>query len=332
MLSEYLSYHWHLKLSESLLFLTNNKESSINLHNSLAWIQEYRNRNEIVLQNILNTINSDRSEILYQAMCYSVLNGGKRIRATLIYVSGLSCQFSHQDMNFKKNALDNAAAAVELIHSYSLIHDDLPCMDNAKLRRGKPALHIKFGEAVALLAGDALQSLAFELLADMPIDPKIVIETIKILAHSSGASGMVCGQVIDLNSVNRKLSTEEIKIMYTLKTGSLFSCSLSLGAVIAGLDKMTREALDLYSRAIGLAFQVVDDILDATEDIKFPGKKSNRKNSESKPTYISILGLEQARLFAQSLRKTACHALVPIGGRLSDRLLEIADLIVFRNY
>ncbi len=307
--------------------------AQLGCNNFPNWLQECRKHTENILEKFLKTTeNSVPISRLYQAMRYSVLGRGKRIRAILVYATGLANQFAQQEQSFVRDSLDHAAAAVELIHSYSLIHDDLPCMDNAILRRGKPALHIQFGEAIALLAGDALQSLAFELLANISKDPDVIVNVVRILANSSGVSGMVGGQMIDLASVNHKLSTEEIKFMYTLKTGAIISCSVSLGAAIAELDASTREILKIYSRTIGLAFQIVDDILDITENESSLGKTTGKDALKNKPTYVSMLGIDQAWEFAQSLRKIAHDAARNIGGLLGKRLVNIADLVIFRNF
>ncbi|UOF93483.1 MAG: polyprenyl synthetase family protein [Bordetella sp.] len=271
-------------------------------------------------------------EYLHQAMRYAVLGGGKRIRAALIYATGLICNSSNPNYILGiKNSLDHAAAAIELIHAYSLVHDDLPCMDNAILRRGNPALHIKFGEAIALLTGDALQALAFEILAKISIKPDLTVKALKILASSIGSVGMVGGQAIDLQSVNQELSMEELKRMYSLKTGAVFSCCITLSSLILDINKTMQSSLDNYTKSIGLAFQIVDDILDTTTNESTLGKTSGKDALKNKPTYVSLLGIKQAKCMVQKLREEAHEALIPFG-KSGFRLAEIADFIVFRKY
>jgi len=266
---------------------------------------------------------------LHEAMRYAVLGGGKRVRAALVYAAGLACPLSGHALAVEAS-LDRAAAAVELIHAYSLVHDDMPCMDDDTLRRGQPTVHVKFGEATALLSGDALQPLAFELLADMPIAPALVVQATQALARAAGSQGMAGGQAIDLANVGRTLTREELQIMHGMKTGAMLACSVALGGIVAGASSTVRSALDDYAQAIGLAFQVVDDILDVTADTARLGKTAGKDAAENKPTYVSLLGLEPAREFAQALREAALQAIAPLGvGR--TRLAELADFIVLRD-
>lgn len=266
---------------------------------------------------------------LHEAMRYAVLGGGKRVRAALVYAAGAACPLSGHALAVEAS-LDRAAAAVELIHAYSLVHDDMPCMDDDTLRRGQPTVHVKYGEAIAMLSGDALQPLAFELLADMPIAPALVVQATQALARAAGSQGMAGGQAIDLANVGRTLTREELQIMHGMKTGAMLACSVALGGIVAGASSTVRSALDDYAQAIGLAFQVVDDILDVTADTARLGKTAGKDAAENKPTYVSLLGLEPAREFAQALREAALQAIAPLGeGR--TRLAELADFIVLRD-
>ncbi|KAG4081043.1 hypothetical protein HA402_010214 [Bradysia odoriphaga] len=266
---------------------------------------------------------------LHEAMRYAVLGGGKRVRAALVYAAGLACPLNGSSVAVAAS-LDRAAAAVELIHAYSLVHDDLPCMDDDILRRGRPTAHVQFDEATAMLAGDALQPLAFELLADMPIAPALIVQAIQALTRAAGSRGMAGGQAIDLHNIGRSLSRDELQIMHSMKTGAMLSCSVALGGVVAGASSAVRQALDVYAQAVGLAFQVVDDILDVTADTVSLGKTAGKDAAENKPTYVSLLGLDDARAFAQELREAAHQALLPLG-ESGARLAELADFIVLRD-
>src|SRR5690606_32208410 len=224
-----------------------------------------------------------------------------------------------------------AAAAVEMIHAYSLVHDDMPCMDDDALRRGKPTVHVQYDEACALLVGDALQSQAFDVLSTGNLPPERQLAMVRLLAHASGSLGMCGGQAIDLDSVGLQLSLEELERMHRLKTGALLRASVLLGALAGkSLDDNETASLDAYAAAIGLAFQVVDDVLDATADSATLGKTAGKDAADNKPTYVSILGLEQSRALAEQLRADAYRALQPFGEK-ARRLRELADLIVQRK-
>ncbi len=258
---------------------------------------------------------------LQDAMRYSLFNGGKRVRPVLVYSSALAVSG-----NNTQPAVERAAVAIEAIHAYSLIHDDLPAMDNDDLRRGNPTCHIAFDEATAILAGDALQAMAFENIADTP--PHIV----KLLAQCSGAAGMVAGQSIDLEAVNHQLSIEALENMHRLKTGALIHCSVQIGALAT--EKASTEqlhALKHYTDAIGLAFQVQDDILDVTADTQTLGKTQGADAALSKPTYVSLLGLDAAREKARELHQTALDSLAGFDNN-ADPLRNLADYIVKRSY
>ncbi|QYF94458.1 polyprenyl synthetase family protein [Massilia sp. PAMC28688] len=262
---------------------------------------------------------------LHEAMRYTVLGGGKRVRPLLVFAAG---ELSGAD----PLALERAAAAVEMIHAYSLVHDDMPCMDDDALRRGKPTVHVAYDEATALLVGDALQSQAFMVLADgATVPPQRQVAMLRLLAHASGSAGMCGGQAIDLDSVGLPLTLEQLEQMHQLKTGALLRASVVLGALAGGdLDDHQLAALNVYARAIGLAFQVVDDVLDATADSATLGKTAGKDAAANKPTYVSILGLEPSRVLAEKLRVEAHAALVPFGEK-AERLRQLADLIVQRK-
>jgi farnesyl diphosphate synthase len=262
---------------------------------------------------------------LHEAMRYTALGGGKRVRPLLVHASGAL-------FGADADALARAASAVEMIHVYSLVHDDMPCMDDDDLRRGKPTVHVAYDEATALLVGDALQAQAFEVLAGTTTVPAArTVTMLRLLAEAAGSKGMCGGQAIDLDSVGLSLTLEQLERMHQLKTGAMLRVSVLLGA-LAGRDLASheQEALGAYSRAIGLAFQVVDDILDATADSATLGKTAGKDAADNKPTYVSILGLEPSKALAEQLRQQAHDALAPFGEQ-ALRLREIADLIVQRK-
>jgi len=261
---------------------------------------------------------------LHAAMRYAALDGGKRVRPLLVFAAG-------ELFDAEPGALMRSAAAVEMIHAYSLVHDDMPCMDDDALRRGKPTVHVKYDEATALLVGDALQAQAFLVLAQGEGSAARKLAMVGLLARASGSAGMCGGQAIDLASVGLTLSLAELEQMHRLKTGALLRASVLLGA-LAGRDLSDSEeaALDSYAKAIGLAFQVVDDVLDATADSATLGKTAGKDAAADKPTYVSILGLQQSQALAEKLRNDACAALIPFGEK-ARRLRELADLIVQRK-
>ncbi|WP_426169096.1 polyprenyl synthetase family protein [Pseudoduganella sp. R-34] len=262
---------------------------------------------------------------LHAAMRYAVLDGGKRVRPLLVHAAGALSGADAQ-------ALSRAAAALEMIHAYSLVHDDMPCMDDDALRRGKPTVHVAYDEATALLVGDALQAQAFGVLAGVEsVPPQRLVGMLRLLADAAGSAGMCGGQAIDLDSVGISLTLEQLERMHQLKTGALLRASVVLGAM-AGKDLTDAElaALHDYSRAIGLAFQVVDDVLDATADSVTLGKTAGKDAADNKPTYVSILGLEPSIALAEKLRQDAHAALAPFGEQ-ALRLRELADLIVQRK-
>lgn len=261
------------------------------------------------------------------AMRYAVLDGGKRLRPLLVLAA---CEaVAGTDNN---EAALRSACAVELIHAYSLVHDDMPCMDNDVLRRGKPTVHVAYGEAMALLAGDALQALAFELLTPPGDTVPLAVQArlCRLLALAAGFNGMAGGQAIDLASVGIALSEEQLVTMHRLKTGALLQGSVVMGAVCGGADNATRDALAAYGAAIGLAFQVVDDILDVTADSATLGKTAGKDAACDKPTYVSVLGLAQAQAYARQLRQQALDALDAGGLQHATALRALADMVVDR--
>lgn len=263
---------------------------------------------------------------LYQAMRYSVTIGGKRVRPLLAYASCEALGGSFE-------RADSVAAAVELIHAYSLIHDDLPSMDDDDLRRGQPTCHRAFDEATAILAGDALQALAFDWLARQELySPAMRLDMIAILAQSAGPQGMVGGQAIDLGSVGRKLDLATLEDMHLHKTGALIDAAVQLGALASGRSSAQQlERLHSYARAIGLAFQVQDDILDVQSDTAILGKRQGADVARDKPTYPALLGLDEAQNLALQLRDQALAALDGFGPD-AQRLRQLADYIVQRRF
>lgn len=294
------------------------------------WLAERVAHTEAVLDQCLPP--ADTAPVrLHQAMRYAVLGGGKRVRAALVYAAGEAALQAGTPTSAQRLALDHAAAAVELIHAYSLVHDDLPCMDDDTLRRGRPTVHVQFDEATAMLAADALQPLAFEMLADMPVAPALGVQAVQLLARAAGSLGMVGGQAIDCESVGKPLSAEDLRQMHSLKTGAMLEASILLGGVVAGAGSSARDGLERYAAAMGLAFQVVDDILDVTADTATLGKTAGKDAAGNKPTYVSTLGLEGSRELLHSLHAQALAALRPLGPS-AERLCNIADYIVGRDH
>lgn len=290
-----------------------------------AWMAATQQRTERALDSVLPNASLAPDE-LHAAMRYAVLEGGKRVRALLVHAGG-------GVTGARPARLDRAACAVELIHAYSLVHDDLPCMDNDVLRRGKPTVHVEFGEATALLTGDALQTLAFHVLSDTPLadDAARQLEMISLLAHASGSRGMAGGQAIDLASVGKELTREELEFMHIHKTGALIRASVRLGALCGAADADALDRLDRYGKLVGLLFQVVDDILDADADTATLGKTAGKDADHDKPTYVSLLGISETRALADALLAEACEALAPLGER-AHHLAELAGFIVHRKF
>jgi farnesyl diphosphate synthase len=266
---------------------------------------------------------------LVAAMRYAVLDGGKRLRP-LLALAAWEAVNSGADAAGQEAAL-RAACAVELIHAYSLVHDDMPCMDNDVLRRGKPTVHVQFGEASALLAGDALQALAFELLTpDTGVPAEQQARLCRLLARAAGSVGMAGGQAIDLASVGLPLTECQLREMHRLKTGALLQASVMMGAACGEAPAAAQAALATYGAAIGLAFQVVDDILDVTADSATLGKTAGKDADQDKPTYVSLLGLERSTAYAQELLAQALAALAQSGLRNTQALQGLANMVVNR--
>jgi farnesyl diphosphate synthase len=271
-------------------------------------------------------VRADAPSGLGDAMRYAVLDGGKRLRPLLVLAAARA-------VHGEREAALRAACAVELIHAYSLVHDDLPCMDNDVLRRGKPTVHVRFGVAQAMLAGDAMQALAFEVLTPQAglMAPALQARLCGLLARAAGDAGMAGGQAIDLASVGLALDERALSDMHRRKTGALLKASVLMGAACGTATPAQWQALAAYGEAVGLAFQVVDDILDVTQASATLGKTAGKDLDHNKPTYVSVLGLEPARRRADELRRAACAALAASG--LGDvlSLLVLADRIVDRE-
>jgi len=263
---------------------------------------------------------------LHEAMSYAVLSGGKRVRPLLVFAAG-------ELVGADERRLQIAAAAVELIHAYSLVHDDMPCMDDDVLRRGKPTCHVQYDEATALLVGDSLQSLAFQLLTEHRLcdDAAQQLEMIKLLAVASGSRGMAGGQAIDLASVGKTLTLPELEFMHIHKTGALIRAAILLGVQCGSVSLETRARLDHFGKLVGLAFQVVDDVLDCEADTVTLGKTAGKDAEHGKPTYVSLLGKQGARDMAQQLHREAVESLAEFGAA-AQRLRELADFIVLRKF
>ncbi|MDA8129691.1 MAG: polyprenyl synthetase family protein [Betaproteobacteria bacterium] len=290
-----------------------------------AWIQACQARVESVLAERLPAAQI-APQRLHEAMRYAVLGGGKRVRPLLAFAAG-------EVTGADPNRVQHAAAAVELIHAYSLVHDDMPAMDDDALRRGKPTVHVEFDEATALLVGDALQSLAFDILASQPLadDAATQLAMVQLLAQAAGSRGMAGGQAIDLASVGKPLDLAELEFMHIHKTGALIRASVLLGAQCGAAADASVAALDRYAKCIGLAFQVVDDVLDAEASTATLGKTAGKDAANNKPTYVSLLGATRARELALELRADAHAALAQLGAPAA-RLRQLADFVVERTF
>ncbi|HTM62446.1 MAG TPA: farnesyl diphosphate synthase [Burkholderiales bacterium] len=264
---------------------------------------------------------------LHEAMRYAVLGGGKRVRPLLSFAAG-------EVTSAAPERLEVAAAAVEMIHAYSLVHDDLPCMDDDVLRRGKPTVHVEYDEATALLVGDALQTLAFQLLAEQRLadEPRAQLEMVKLLGVAAGSRGMAGGQQIDLESTGKTLAVAELEFMHIHKTGALIRAAVLIGAACGKpLEEAQRAALDRYAKAVGLAFQVVDDVLDSEASTATLGKTAGKDSKQGKSTYVSALGAPKAKALAEELRADAHAAVQKLGSR-GARLAALADFVVLRKF
>ncbi len=288
-----------------------------------TWAKVKQSRIEEVLDEALPAADLEPQK-LHSAMRYCALGGGKRVRALLCYAAAELC-------NTDIAIADAAAAAVELIHAYSLVHDDMPCMDDDDLRRGKPSCHKQYDDATALLVGDALQSLAFDVLSTPQLcaNANQQISMLNILAKAAGSSGMAGGQAIDLSSVGKTLNQLQLETMHQLKTGALIQAAALLGASSGTLEQIS--AVHAYTENIGLAFQVIDDILDTEADTATLGKTAGKDADSNKPTYVTILGLDAAKELADQLHKSAIAALPPFGTK-ALRLHELANFITQRSF
>lgn len=301
--------------------------AALNTMDFSAWAQTKQSRIEQVLNQTLPAADI-APQVLHSAMRYSALGGGKRIRALLCYAAAELCGTDIM-------IADAAASAVELVHAYSLVHDDMPCMDDDDLRRGKPSCHKQYDDATGLLVGDALQSLAFEVLSQSELSTRFnlpqgqQIHMLNILAKAAGSTGMAGGQAIDLAAVGKPLTQAELETMHHLKTGALIQAAVLIGA--ASASNAQNSALRTYANNIGLAFQVVDDILDVEADTTTLGKTAGKDADSNKPTYVSILGLDHAKRHAQQLYADAMNALLPFDDS-ARRLRELAGFITQRSF
>src|SRR5512146_2088470 len=290
-----------------------------------SWVAARQSHFENVLRELLPQADV-APQRLHEAMRYAALDGGKRVRPLLAFAAG-------ELAGAEQVRLDVAAAAVELIHAYSLVHDDMPCMDDDVLRRGKPTCHVQYDEATALLVGDSLQTLAFQLLAEHRLsdDAARQLQMVKLLAVASGSRGMAGGQAIDLASVGKQLTLPELEQMHIHKTGALIRAAILLGAHCGDLAQAQLDKLDHYGKCIGLAFQVVDDVLDSEADTATLGKTAGKDADNDKPTYVTLLGVPAAKKMAAELHDEAMQSLAGFGER-ARRLRELADFIVIRKY
>ncbi len=288
-----------------------------------AVIAAWRERFEVELERRLPPAGREPDH-LHQAMRYSALAGGKRFRPVLVYAAGRA-------IGQTPDALDPLAVAIEIIHAYSLIHDDLPAMDDDDMRRGRPTCHRAFDEATAILAGDALQALAFEVLArDLRGEPARCLQVVHAIAQACGSTGMAGGQALDLGAVGRRIDEGELKTMHRLKTGALIRASVTTPCLLAGCEASVLDHLSAYGEAVGLAFQVHDDILDVTGNSSLIGKSTHADLARDKPTFPSLLGLEESRRQAFALRDTAIDHLRHLPGD-TDALAWLADFVVSRD-
>ena len=288
---------------------------------------------QLVEQALTSWVPADAPAGLGEAMRYAVLDGGKRLRPLLVLAARQAVAQGVVDPALDEAAM-RAACAIELIHAYSLVHDDMPCMDNDVLRRGKPTVHVQFGQAQALLAGDALQALAFEVLTpiDTAIPDALQGRLCRILSRAAGHAGMAGGQAIDLASVGLQLDEATLRRMHRLKTGALLEASVNLGAACGQADAAALDQLSVYAQAIGVAFQVIDDVLDVTADAATLGKTAGKDAANDKPTFVSLMGLDASRRYADELMQQALQALTRSGLSNTQLLADLALKVVARNH
>jgi len=290
-----------------------------------AWFQRSAER---VDQAILRVLDEQISVApsLSSAMHYAATGGGKRVRPLLVYATA---SLAGKELD-QVAGIDSCAVALELFHTYSLVHDDLPCMDNDDLRRGKPTVHKAFDEASALLVGDGLQTMAFQLIAQSALNDAQKVQVVTSLSMAGGVAGMAGGQAIDLASVGKQLTQNELELMHRLKTGALLRAAVQIGAIAINLNEQEKKSLDVFANALGLAFQVVDDILDASSDSQTLGKTAGKDAAANKPTFVSLMGLDGAREFARQLHQEALDSL-SIWGDNADLLRAIASKVLNRE-
>jgi len=288
-----------------------------------AWMGAVQARMETALARLLPAAHVAPAK-LHEAMRYAVLEGGKRVRPLLAFAAG-------EVSEAPRDRLEIAGAAVELVHAYSLVHDDLPCMDDDVLRRGKPTVHVEYDEATAMLVGDALQSLAFQLISENRLSEN-QLEMVRTLAIASGSRGMAGGQQLDLDATGKPLTLPELELMHIHKTGALIRAAVLLGFWCGEkANENEKKHLDRYAKAVGLAFQVVDDVLDSEANTATLGKTAGKDSKQGKPTYVSVVGLPAARRMADELRSEAHAAIRDLGAR-ARRLAELADFVVLRKF
>ena len=290
-----------------------------------VWLQRSTER---VDQAILRYFDEQVSaaSVLKSAMHYAATGGGKRVRPLLTYATA---SLSGKELD-QVAGVDACAVALELFHTYSLVHDDLPCMDNDDLRRGRPTVHKAFDEASALLVGDALQTMAFQLIAQSALNDAQKVQVITSLSMAGGMAGMAGGQAIDLASVGKQLTQNELEQMHRLKTGALLRTAVQIGAIAIDLSEQEKKSLDVFASALGLAFQVVDDVLDASSDSQTLGKTAGKDAAANKPTFVSLMGLDGAREFARQLHQEALDSL-SVWGDNADLLRAIVSKVVNRD-
>jgi farnesyl diphosphate synthase len=286
-------------------------------------VADWRARVDRVLERALPAADASPQR-LHAAMRHAVLDGGKRTRPLLVYATGNA--FGCDD-----GLLDAPAAAIELIHAYSLVHDDLPSMDDDCLRRGKPTVHVAFDEAIAILAGDALQSLAFEQLASAPASAEVRVAMLKELAIAAGARGMCGGQALDIDGTAKSLAIDALQHLHALKTGALLRAAVRMGALAAGVDAATGARLDMFAEALGLAFQIRDDLLDVEGDSATLGKTAGKDVAQAKATFPALLGIDASRARLHALAATMHEALAPFGAR-ADTLAALARQAITRDH
>ncbi len=292
------------------------------------WSQQARGRVEAVLSQALSLRKSmpeGRGDaVLHEAMAYGVLGGGKRVRALLAIAAG-------EAVGAQTAWCDTVGAAIECIHAFSLVHDDMPCMDDDALRRGLPTVHVKYGQAQALLVGDALQTLGFELIADLPAPAPVVVRLVKLLSVATGLQGMAGGQAVDIEAVGKAMSQDQLEAMHGLKTGALIAAAVEMGACCASPAQADQAALKRFAGLIGLSFQVADDVLDVSADAQTLGKTPGKDAAANKPTFVALLGLEGAQGYARDLHRQALAAIAPLGSR-ADALRGLAQALVERTH